>query len=138
VTGTLAVAHGALLQAVGVLPAAAEPSPSPSTVEVPSADQTSPGLLGFLVTFGVAAAVILLAFSLVRHLRVVDRNARRLEAEGGAPASGGPASGAPASGGPVPGTPAPGSTARPAVAPDDDTPRADRPGESGTPPRDRP
>jgi hypothetical protein len=128
VTGTLAVAHGALLQAVGVLPAAAEPSPSPSTVEVPSADQTSPGLLGFLVTFGVAAAVILLAFSLVRHLRVVDRNARRLEAEGGAPASGGPA----------PGTPAPGSTARPAVAPDDDTPRADRPGESGTPPRDRP
>jgi hypothetical protein len=118
VTGTLAVAHGAVLQAVAVLPAAAEPSPSPSTVEVPSADQTSPGLLGFLVTFGVAAAVILLAFSLVRHLRVVDRNARRLEAEGGAPAPDGPA--------------------HPAVAPDDDTPRGDRPGEPGTPPRDRP
>jgi hypothetical protein len=124
VTGTLAVAHGAVLQAVGALPAAAEPSPSPSTVEVPSADQTSPGLLGFLVTFGVAAAVILLAFSLVRHLRVVDRNARRLEAEAEAPAPGTPAPGTPA-----PGTPAPGGDA---------TPRGDEPGESGTPPRDRP
>lgn len=49
--------------------------------EIPPEDQTSPGLLGFLVTFAVAAAVIGLAFSLVRHLRVVDRNARRLEAE---------------------------------------------------------
>ena len=109
----VAVVHGALLQAVGALPAAAEPSPSPSTVEVPSADQTSPGLLGFLVTFGVAAAVILLAFSLVRHLRVVDRNARRLEAEGEVPA---------------PGSDAPGS----------DAPGSDEPGEPGTAPQDRP
>ncbi|VTR77628.1 hypothetical protein [Cellulomonas hominis] len=120
-TGTLeavgqgaAVAHGALLQAVGGLAGAAEPSPSPSTVEVPSADQTSPGLLGFLVTFGVAVAVILLAFSLVRHLRVVDRNARRLEAEGDGPAP------------------------RPAAPTGDATPGTDGPGESGTPPRDRP
>lgn len=77
----LAVAHGTLLQAAGTLGAAADPSPSPSTIEIPPEDQTSPGLLGFLVTFAVAAAVIALGFSLVRHLRVVDRNARRLEAE---------------------------------------------------------
>lgn len=94
-TTLIAVAHGAVLQAGGALgeavhavvpvpvallvPGAAEPSPSPSTVEIPPEDQTSPGLLGFLVTFAVAAAVIALAFSLVRHLRVVERNARRLE-----------------------------------------------------------
>lgn len=77
----LAVGHGALLQAVGVLSDVA-PSPSPSSIEIPPEDQTSPGLLGFLVTFAVAAAVIALGFSLFRHLRVVDRNARkRAEAE---------------------------------------------------------
>ncbi|NKY06833.1 hypothetical protein HF998_07580, partial [Cellulomonas hominis] len=81
-SGLLAVAHGALLQAAG------DPSPSPSTIEIPPEDQTSPGLLGFLVTFAVAAAVIALGFSLVRHLRVVDRNARRLEAEEAAAAAG--------------------------------------------------
>lgn len=67
----LAAGHAVLLRAG--LPADVQ--------EIPPADQTSPGLLGFLVTFAVAAAVIALAFSLVRHLRVVDRNARRLEAE---------------------------------------------------------
>jgi hypothetical protein len=72
----LAVGHGALLQAAGVLTEVA-PSPSPSSIEIPPEDQTSPGLLGFLVTFAVAAAVIALGFSLFRHLRVVDRNARR-------------------------------------------------------------
>jgi hypothetical protein len=70
-TTLLVTAHEALLGAG--LPADVE--------EIPPADQTSPGLLGFLVTFAVAAAVIGLAFSLVRHLRVVERNARRLEAE---------------------------------------------------------
>jgi hypothetical protein len=72
----LAVGHGALLQATDVL-AEVAPSPSPSSIEIPPEDQTSPGLLGFLVTFAVAAAVIALGFSLFRHLRVVDRNARR-------------------------------------------------------------
>lgn len=67
----LAAGHAVLLRAG--LPADVQ--------EIPPADQTSPGLLGFLVTFAVAAAVIALAFSLVRHLRVVDRNARRLQAE---------------------------------------------------------
>lgn len=84
-TGLLAVAHGTLLQGWGAVAAAVDPSPSPSSIEIPPEDQTSPGLLGFLVTFAAAVAVILLGFSMVRHLRVVDRNARRLrEAEGGA------------------------------------------------------
>ncbi|HEY0218013.1 MAG TPA: hypothetical protein VGC57_16605 [Cellulomonas sp.] len=91
----LAVGHGALLQAGAALPglagvplvgallggASPSPSPSPSAIEIPPEDQTSPGFLGFVVTFGVAVAVILLGFSLVRHLRVVERNGRRLEAE---------------------------------------------------------
>jgi hypothetical protein len=90
VTGLLAVAHGTLLQGWGSVAAAVRPSPSPSSIEIPPEDQTSPGLLGFLVTFAAAAAVILLAFSMVRHLRVVDRNARRLREaqETGAPAAG--------------------------------------------------
>jgi hypothetical protein len=50
-------------------------TPSPTPVEVPTAEQTSPGVLGFLVTFAVAVAAILLALSLTRHLRVVDRRA---------------------------------------------------------------
>lgn len=103
-TGVLAVAHGTLLQGWGAVAGAVSPSPSPSSIEIPPEDQTSPGLLGFLVTFAAAAAVILLAFSMVRHLRVVDRNARRLrEAEeaAGTGAPGGPAAGdAPATDGP--------------------------------------
>ncbi len=91
IAATLHQVHAGLLAAV---PA---PSPSPSTLEIPAEDQTSPGLLGFLVTFAAAAAVILLAFSLVRHLRVVDRNARRLAdeeaARGDAGGSGTPGSG---------------------------------------------
>jgi hypothetical protein len=108
----LAVGHGALLQAADVL-AEVAPSPSPSSIEIPPEDQTSPGLLGFLVTFAVAAAVIALGFSLFRHLRVVDRNARRRdEAERAArpddagpdgPRTDGPGTdGLPPAGGPAP------------------------------------
>ncbi|GIG37912.1 hypothetical protein [Cellulomonas pakistanensis] len=112
----LAVAHGTLLQGWGSLAAATgpTPSPSPSTLEIPPEDQTSPGLLGFLVTFAAAAAVIFLAFSLVRHLRVVDRNARRLQAErdgaasGDAPAGGAAGDGAPTADGDPGGTTPPG------------------------------
>lgn len=123
-TGALAVAHGALLQGWAAVAAAVDPSPSPSSIEIPPEDQTSPGLLGFLVTFAAAAAVIFLAFSMVRHLRVVDRNARRLrEAEEGA--------GAPGAGGG-----APGGTG--AAADGGDTPAADGPDAPGpTPPRGR-
>jgi hypothetical protein len=102
----LAVGHGALLQAAGAL-SAVEPSPSPSTLEIPPEDQTSPGLLGFLVTFAVAAAVIALGFSLFRHLRVVDRNARRRDeaeqAAAGADDADGPGAGdLPPADGPAP------------------------------------
>lgn len=119
-SGLLAVAHGALLQAAG------DPSPSPSTIEIPPEDQTSPGLLGFLVTFAVAAAVIALGFSLVRHLRVVDRNARRLEAAEEAAAAAGSTPG-------TPGTPDTPGTDGP-DGPDGPTP----PGPATPPPGGRP
>ncbi|WP_263118045.1 hypothetical protein [Cellulomonas sp. RIT-PI-Y] len=92
-----ATLHGAWLQVW----AEVGPSPSPSVQEIPPADQTSPGLIGFLVTFGVAIAVMLLGYSLVRKLRRVERRGRQLEAEERAAAeaarqesSGGPADGA--------------------------------------------
>jgi hypothetical protein len=89
----------------GTLVGGAEPSPSPSpsVLEIPPEDQTSPGFLGFIVTFGVAVVVILLAFSLVRHLRVVERNARRREAEeqDGAVEQDGAGSGVPAAAAPA-------------------------------------
>lgn len=72
-----ATLHGAWLQVW----AEVVPSPSPSVQEIPPADQTSPGLIGFLVTFGVAIAVMLLGYSLVRKLRRVERRGRQLEAE---------------------------------------------------------
>lgn len=139
----VAVAHGAVLQAGGavseavhavlpvpgalLVPGAAEPSPSPSTVEIPPEDQTSPGLLGFLVTFAVAAAVIALAFSLVRHLRVVERNARRLEEEEAAAGTGtSTPGGAPTGAGSTDGAGAARGAAGPGVgdAPDDLPPGA--------------
>lgn len=123
-TGLLAVAHGTLLQGWGAVAAAVDPSPSPSSIEIPPEDQTSPGLLGFLVTFAAAAAVILLGFSMVRHLRVVDRNARRLrEAEEGATAG---AAGTPAA--------SPSGAAGTSAPADDDPDGTGAPG--ATPPRD--
>lgn len=75
------VLHGSLLGLV----AQPSPSPSPSVLEIPPEDQTSPGFLGFVVTFGVAVAVIGLGFAMTRQLRRVDRNARRIaEAEAAA------------------------------------------------------
>lgn len=71
----LAVAHGALLQVW------AEVSPSPSVTEIPPEDQTSPGLLGFLVTFAAALAVMGLAYSMVRKMRKVERRGRQMEEE---------------------------------------------------------
>lgn len=73
-----AVLHGMALQ--GFDAAAVEPNPSPTSVEIPAADQTSPGLLGFLVTFAVALAVLGLAFAIVRQIRRVDYRAK-LQAE---------------------------------------------------------
>jgi hypothetical protein len=62
----LALAAGALLAAV--------PSPSP-TSRVPDELEVTPGLTGFLATFAVAAAAVLLFLSLTRHLRTARSNA---------------------------------------------------------------
>ncbi|MBU4215852.1 MAG: hypothetical protein KJ548_02695 [Actinobacteria bacterium] len=48
------------------------PSPAPTAVEV-SATLGSPGLLGFVVTFAVAVALVLLARSMAAHLRRAAR-----------------------------------------------------------------
>ncbi len=76
----VSLSHGAF---AGLVPAATDPAPSPSptTIEIPPADQTSPGLLGFLVTFAVAIALIFLVRSFVRHLRVVESRSREQEGE---------------------------------------------------------
>jgi hypothetical protein len=61
---------------IGLVILAATPSPSPSPA--PQADPSlgSPGFVGFLFTFLLAAAVIALVWSMSRQLRKVDRNAR--------------------------------------------------------------
>lgn len=53
---------------------APEPSPSPSNVEL-TIYNVSPGISGFIAFFVLAVAGILLLWSMVRHLRIVDRNA---------------------------------------------------------------
>lgn len=53
---------------------AAVPSPSP-TSRVPDELEVTPGLSGFLATFAVAAAAVLLFLSLTRHLRTARSNA---------------------------------------------------------------
>lgn len=84
----------AVTAASWVVRLAATPGPSPTPLEVPLSEQASPGVLGFLVTFAVAVAAILLALSLTRHLRIVDRRAAQLardeEAAGGPGAEPGP------------------------------------------------
>lgn len=54
--------------------AASAPSPSPS--QGPSELEVTPGLAGFLATFAVAVACVLLFLSLTRHLRRATRNAQ--------------------------------------------------------------
>jgi hypothetical protein len=56
-------------------------TPSPTPVEVPLAEQASPGVVGFLVTFAVAVAAIGLFLSLTKHLRIVDRRAAQVARE---------------------------------------------------------
>ncbi|MEL7976828.1 hypothetical protein AAG589_13280 [Isoptericola sp. F-RaC21] len=54
---------------------AAAPSPSPSPSQGPTELQVTPGLAGFVATFAVAVACVLLFLSLTRHLRRAQRNA---------------------------------------------------------------
>lgn len=99
-----ALLPGAVPVLAGLLGFAVEPSPGPTSVEVPPESQTTPGFLGFIVTFAVVIAVILLAFSMVRQLRRVDHRARReAEAQAGAGAgAAGAGSGAPGDAGTAP------------------------------------
>ena len=61
--------------------AAATPSPAPATI--PPADITSPGIVGFIFTFGLALVCVLLFLSLTRHLRKVNRRAALLAEQDG-------------------------------------------------------
>jgi hypothetical protein len=62
---------------IGRLTAAVDPVPSPSpTARVLEDWEVTPGLAGFLATFGVALAAVLLFLSLSRHLRKADAYAR--------------------------------------------------------------
>ncbi|MCA5892815.1 hypothetical protein LEP48_05530 [Isoptericola sp. NEAU-Y5] len=71
-----------LASVVGSLPAwavlAAGTTPSPSPSQGPSELEVTPGLEGFVATFAVAVACVLLFLSLTRHLRRATRNAEDL------------------------------------------------------------
>lgn len=64
----------ASVPALGSVLADPVPSPSPST-QVPDDLEVTPGLAGFLATFAVAVACVLLFLSLTRHLRRARHNA---------------------------------------------------------------
>ena len=54
---------------------ATDPSPSPSPTSQLTELEVTPGLAGFVATFAVAAACVLLFLSLTRHLRRAQHNA---------------------------------------------------------------
>lgn len=78
----------------GGLAAAATPSPSPTTGGELDPLDVSPGLLGFLVTFGLVAVCIVLFVSMTRMVRRVGRRAE-LEDESVADSEPAPSAGAP-------------------------------------------
>jgi hypothetical protein len=62
---------------LGRLAAAVDPAPSPSpTARVLEDWEVTPGLEGFLATFGIALAAVLLFLSLSRHMRKANAYAR--------------------------------------------------------------
>ena len=74
-TGLDATRSGVAQVAGAVQAAAPSPDPSPTST-VPDALQVTPGLVGFLATFALALACVLLFLSLTRHLRRASRNAQ--------------------------------------------------------------
>ncbi|HEV6953902.1 MAG TPA: hypothetical protein VKY86_11720 [Promicromonospora sp.] len=66
--------------AAAALSFATDPSPAPTEIELrPGLEewQVSPGLVGFLVTFALAVACVLLFLNMSRHLRRTRHNAER-------------------------------------------------------------
>ncbi|WP_369369680.1 hypothetical protein AB1046_12750 [Promicromonospora sp. Populi] len=64
----------------GALARATEPSPNPTEGQLrPGLEewQVSPGLIGFLVTFALAVACVLLFLNMSKHLRRAGYNARQ-------------------------------------------------------------
>lgn len=64
----------------GALALAADPSPNPTEGQLRPGLQTwqvSPGLVGFLVTFALAVACVLLFLNMSKHLRRAGHNARQ-------------------------------------------------------------
>jgi len=57
---------------------AVTPSPYPSDITVTQSTGGSPGFLGFVFTFLLAVAAVLLFLSLTKQLRRVDRRAKQL------------------------------------------------------------
>jgi len=64
----------------GALAAATEPSPNPTEGQLRPGLQTwevSPGLIGFVITFALALACVVLFLNMSKHLRRAGHNARQ-------------------------------------------------------------
>lgn len=60
-----------------LIAATPSPYPSPSGIAVTTSQGGSPGFLGFVFTFLLAVAMVLLFLSLTKQLRIVDRRAKQ-------------------------------------------------------------
>jgi hypothetical protein len=81
VSGPVPLADLPLLLAVRVASASATVSPEPAeVVDTPEPELVTPGTIGFLVTFGVAVALVFLIRDMVRRVRHVEFESERREA----------------------------------------------------------
>lgn len=69
------------MNALSVLAADGEPSPSPTAPDTVPIElwEASPGIYGFLFFFAMACALIVLVRSMLRHSRTVEQNSQRRE-----------------------------------------------------------
>ncbi len=66
---------------LALVSALASATPSPAPASIPPADITSPGIVGFAFTFGLALVCVLLFLSLTKQLRKVNHRAALQAAE---------------------------------------------------------